>query len=348
MPNQQHQKINQLALNAISGDHSAFSELYRETWQAQYFTILSIIKDSSAAEDILQLTYLQALQYIGNLSSPAGFLSWLTRIAYNNCMDFLKKNSRLSAELNATPPAEQTDSDLDRDPFNRAFFSENHAFLMGILDELTLEHRTVILLRYFQDLKIKEIAHIMDISEGTVRSRIHYALRKMKRKMNARGYYGADSLMGVGVLLSRSLKPSEAPNISYTLKSGRQNTVRLTAAAVIACLLVTAAGISSSGIPTAAIDSRSDHTPPVVDKIAANDTGLFATVSDDLSGVDYDSIRAVQNKRELTITSIDQKNRQISLPCTTDAPVYLTLTDHSGNGKTYRLSFNRSYSLDVE
>ena len=216
---------------------------------------------------------------------------------------------------------------------------------MSILDELSVEHRTVIVLRYFQDLKIKEIAEVMDISEGTVRSRIHYALRKLKKKMNARGYYGADSLMGVGVLLSRGIQSPDNANIT---RSGRRETVRLTATAVIACLLVTGAGLSSSGSPAAAMHSAADHLPPVIDSITANDAGLSVTVSDNLSGVNYGDAYAFQNNRALTITSIDQKNRQISLPCTSDAPVYLTLSDHSGNEKTYRLSFKRNYSAAVE
>lgn len=347
MPNKQHQKINQLALEAIGGDHSAFSELYRETRQAQYFTILSIVKDSSAAEDILQLTYLQAYQYIGSLSSPAGFLSWLSRIAYNNCMDFLKKSSRLSAELSNALPVEQIDPDNDRDPFDRAFSSVNHDFLMGILDELTVEHRTVLVLRYFQDLKIREIALIMGTSVGTVRSRIHYALKKLKKKMNARGYYGADSLMGVGVLLSRTFTPRQSQGFE-TVKTGRQETIKLTAAAIITCLLVTSAGMASAGTPAEEMQTVKDHTPPAIDHITSDETGLTVTVSDDLSGVDFNQICAVQNDSAVPLTSANQKNRQISLPCTSDAPVYLTLSDHSGNEKTYRLSFKRNYSAAVE
>lgn len=336
---QQH-KIRQLVRQASKGDKEAFSSLYSETVQAQYFTALSILKDGLLAEDVIQLTYLQVLQNLSKLSSPANFLAWLSRITYNNCMDALKKKKRLTMELTADIPTDIEDQSQETDPLHNALLSENHILLMETLDEISVEHRTVIILRYFQHLPVREIAKIMDTSEGTVRSRMHYALLKLKKKLNEKGFPGTDSLMGVGVALSRAYK---RPAVSRFAKADSGKAF-LPAFLFLGTLLI--GGAAAAGSPVAV--ASADYRPPVVESVEKKPGSLIVTLSDDKSGINYDALKASQNGSPVNLKIISRKKGQIRLERGKKADIILTVSDNASNGKQYVLSSGESYSVDFE
>lgn len=214
--------IRRLVSRAQNGEKDAFNELYRATSRAQYFTAITLLKDKILAEDAVQTTYLKVYQNLSTLSDPASFLSWLTSITYNNCMMLLRKRKRTDPELDADISVEIPDPDAEACMLDTVIHQENHQFLLKLLDNLTPTHKTVILLRYYQGLKIKEIAKITDTTDGTVRSRIHYALKKLQKILNEKGFHGTESILGTAALLTSASKQTAlpAPLAAVSAKSG--------------------------------------------------------------------------------------------------------------------------------
>lgn len=339
MEKMQLRKIRQLVKQARLGDEEAFSRLYSETVKAQYFTALSILKDNLLAEDVIQLTYLQVYQNLPRLSTPATFLSWLSRITYNNCIDALKKKQRLAPELTADMPVEIMDESYGADPLQSAQLTENQHLLMEILNNISPEHRIVIILRYLQHLSVKEIADITNTSEGTVRSRIHYALLKLKKQLNNKGFYGTDSLINAGFIISRVYERPE----SFKLKKGGASKGVL-ASFLLAGIILTAG--AAAAVPT--IKAADDRKPPVVETVQKLENGFLITIKDTETGIDFSSLSAVQDNSSLRIRINDRSKGLIFIKTNKNHDLILTAADQAGNEKKYLLTVEEKYSFDFD
>lgn len=211
MPRLSLNKICSLVEQAQKGDKEAFAELYRATVHAQYSTAIGMLKQPALAEDAIQTIYMQVYRNLPGLSGPERFLSWLPKITYNTCLNILKSRKREPAGLDDELLETLPDFKQDINPLHTMINQENRDFMNTLLEELSIDHRTILLMRYYQDLKVKEIAEIMHLSEGTVKSRIHYALRKMKASLKKRGIRGTEGVLSGGILLRRAFK---GPDIS--------------------------------------------------------------------------------------------------------------------------------------
>jgi RNA polymerase sigma-70 factor, ECF subfamily len=134
----------------------------------------AILLDDGEAEDVVQEASLIAWRQQRSLREPDRFDAWFDRIVVNQCRDQLRKRRRSvpvavpSAAVNAraTPPETGTDADLDR-----------------AIDALDLEHRIVVVMRYWQDRTVDDIATRLGIPSGTVKSRLHHALRSLRASL---------------------------------------------------------------------------------------------------------------------------------------------------------------------
>jgi RNA polymerase sigma factor (sigma-70 family) len=134
-----------------------------------------LLGDPSEAEDATQEAMARAWRARGSLRHPDAFEAWIDRIVVNTCWERLRRTRRL-AELNlaSTDPPSVPDSFaavLARDSVGRA--------LIG----LTPEQRTVVVLRFWRDLSLDQIAERLDWPLGTVKSRLHYALRALRAQL---------------------------------------------------------------------------------------------------------------------------------------------------------------------
>lgn len=195
-----------------SGEEEAFTRLYEATAKAQFFTAFSILRDRPLAEDAIQIIYLKVYKDIGTLTRPEYFLSWLSRITYHTCLNILKSRKHISNETDDAVLMELPDVRPCVNPLHTVITQENREYLLKLLDGLSVENRAILIMRYYQGLKVREIAHIMKLSEGTVKSRIHYALRNLADTLKANGYRGPDTLLGAGFFLRSSFQnaPREA------------------------------------------------------------------------------------------------------------------------------------------
>lgn len=169
---------------AQQGDTTAFEELVARHRDKVYARAFSMVRNEDSAVDLSQEAWVKAWQRLHQFQGEASFLTWMTRIVINLCLDQLRKQKRLRAES-----IEQLDQELGGverqmpvvtpNPTERLERVELRERIDRALAQLSYEHRTVLIMHEFQDLEYKEIAKRMQCSIGTVMSRLFYARRKM-------------------------------------------------------------------------------------------------------------------------------------------------------------------------
>ena len=134
----------------------------------------AILLDDGEAEDAVQDASLTAWRQRGTLRDPGRFDAWFDRIVVNACRDRLRRRKRLREITDAMPPRPAPAGPFDDGPD-----------IDAALDALDADHRVVVLLRYWQDRTVDDIAARLGIPAGTVKSRLHYALRELRRRLEA-------------------------------------------------------------------------------------------------------------------------------------------------------------------
>ena len=168
----------ELVRRATEGDHDAFSSLVDASVDRLYGVATLILRDPDRAQDAVQEALISAWKDVRALRDPDAWDAWLHRITVWACYRTAKKERRRKAvELKVVPDLERavvSDSAsvlADRDLIERQ------------LNDLPIEHRAVVVLRFFLDLPLDEVADILDIPVGTVKSRLHRALASLRLSM---------------------------------------------------------------------------------------------------------------------------------------------------------------------
>jgi len=175
------EQIRDLVLRAAQGEQDAFQELYLATRQKAYFTALSITKNEADAQDILQESYLKAYQSLSQLENPALFVSWLNQIAANKAKNYINKRKPDSfadyGDDNAMYWQEETDASFI--PDERLDQKESRALIMQLVSDLPEDQRLVVLMHYYNDMEVADMAKALEVPEGTVKSRLSRARQKL-------------------------------------------------------------------------------------------------------------------------------------------------------------------------
>jgi len=165
------------------GSIRAFEQLYEKYRLSVYRTALGITRDPSAAEDIVQECFLRVHAHIDSLDGSAGLAPWLYRVTINLSYNWLERNKRSVSLAERLLGALSLRTSLQ----TMAERSETVDVLAGAMEEISPEHRTVLVLHYLNELSIEEIAAILDCPPGTVKSRLFYARRKLREVLSRRG-----------------------------------------------------------------------------------------------------------------------------------------------------------------
>jgi len=163
-----------LALRCQTGDPAAFSDLIAVMERPLLYYATSLTGNQDVALDVLQDAWLKVVHNIRTLKDPGSLKPWLYAITHGVAVDRIRRDYKRDK-------AEQ--SQLD-DVFNidePSFDEEDAIAIRDALLRLGIKHREVLVLHFLQDLSILEIANVVGCSEGTVKSRIHYAKRQMKQ-----------------------------------------------------------------------------------------------------------------------------------------------------------------------
>ena len=142
----------------------------------------AILGDDDEAEDAVQDACLAAWRRAGSLRDPDRFGAWFGRILVNGCRDRLRRRQRQQVRAIALQAEWRGVAD-GQDPAVLRGTSDRD--LDTAFDRLDAEHRIVVLLRFWQDLSLDEIADRLDVPLGTVKSRLHYALRALRTDLEA-------------------------------------------------------------------------------------------------------------------------------------------------------------------
>ncbi|MER2000340.1 MAG: sigma-70 family RNA polymerase sigma factor [Lysinibacillus sp.] len=156
--------MEQFIEQAIKGDQQAILHLLKQDEDVLYSIAFTYVKNEHDALDAMQeLTY-KALKKMHTVKQPEFARTWLVRVLINCCKDIL--NKRLQ-----TVPIEETD--ISDTPI--------YSTIGTLLNELTLSEQQLVYAKYFQQLKNNEIAQLQNIPEGTVKSRLHAILKKLRK-----------------------------------------------------------------------------------------------------------------------------------------------------------------------
>lgn len=167
--------MEQLVAKAKKGNHNAFMKLLDGRLDALYRIAYSYFKDKDDASDAVQDSVLMAYKSIRNLQDNSKFNSWITSILVNRCRDILRRNKKISFE-------EYRDEAITccHSPSDQYSKLEMSIDIINSLQGLDEKHRDVITLKYLGDYSIKEISKILDIPEGTVKSRLNTGIKKLR------------------------------------------------------------------------------------------------------------------------------------------------------------------------
>lgn len=206
--------ISKLVEQIKKGDNKSFDKLYKLTEKEIWFTCISFLKNEANAQDIMQETYITAFLKIQTLDKTAQFRSQLNRIAVNKCKDYLKGKGeiQLSDEI-LENEAVQDELTIPEEYITNQ--SKRGCILSLMQEALTdVQYQTVIMY-YFNEMSVSEIAEFFECSKGTVLSRLNYSRAKMKKAITDYEKKSGDRLHGVVfVPFFGSIFKEEAKNIT--------------------------------------------------------------------------------------------------------------------------------------
>lgn len=154
---------------AISGDRDAFIRLIREIENSLYNTAKSMLRKEEDVADAIQETILKAYKSLHTIREPHYFKTWIFRILINECNTLLSRRS-LSTSYAEVPSKQESSSPFDEVDMREA------------VDRLDEQKRVVIVLHYFEDLSLRQVAEALDISESAVKMRLSRARQELYHK----------------------------------------------------------------------------------------------------------------------------------------------------------------------
>ena len=170
---------------ALAGDRSAFTELVYQNQDRLFASMMQITGSPEEAEEVTQEAFIRAFVKLDTFQRNSQFFTWIYRIAFNSALTRRrKKKARVSLDqvredngLEVAGDSESVDEPMLRD--------ETVSLVRRAINQLTEEHRRILVLREMDDFAYEEIAEILQISIGTVRSRLSRARRQLKLTIEA-------------------------------------------------------------------------------------------------------------------------------------------------------------------
>ena len=271
------EETGRLALRAASGEQKAFDELYAATVETAYYTATLVLTSQEDIADALQISYMKAFAHIGELEHPESFEKWLKKIVINECRNYLRDNGKhiFSTVYIGGSYDGVEGSDLTVDIAGN---EELRRTLDEILSSLPEKQRVCVNLFYYEKYSVAEIAALLGISEGTVKSRLHYGRRtlerKYKRSSEGRRFYGVAVVPAVAALLAYKAGKSSAP---AAVKAVTGSAVAAEAQAAGVASVALPAAVTAGAAGSAISAGAGIGAAAVVGKVAAVATAAAVT-----------------------------------------------------------------------
>ena len=172
----------QLVRLAKNGNKAAFGKLARRYRDAVLALAYDFLNDYENAQDVAQNVFMKAFKNIGDFEEKSRFSSWLFRITVNASLDARKSKIRRRKFLIKKEVYEKN-GQVSAQPEWRDGIDDT---LINALNKLSDHQQTAIILRYFHDKSVREIADVLDCSESTVRIHLHRAIQKLDKSLKKR------------------------------------------------------------------------------------------------------------------------------------------------------------------
>ena len=172
--------------DCLSGRQEAFGQLVERHQNRLFYSLLRLLGSAEDAQDVAQDAFIQAFEKLSSFRGQSQFYSWLFRIAFNLAMTGQRKQKRRQVSLNAQQDVfgnNLRDEHPDTEPSYEMDVSDRQRLVQQALSELSEEFRTALILKEMDGMSYEEIAEVLDVPKGTVRSRIHRARLELRDKL---------------------------------------------------------------------------------------------------------------------------------------------------------------------
>lgn len=164
-----HAYIGRLVQKSQNGDSDAFAELYAMTYQHTYNYAVHYLRDTELAQDALQETYILALRNISGIKEPTLFVAWLNQICFRVCYDMSRKYRQEYGENNPDILELISDEYEDHNPEGLLENNDEIARLKDAILSLPFNEQQVVVMKYYNDMKLEEIATALKCSRSSVK-----------------------------------------------------------------------------------------------------------------------------------------------------------------------------------
>lgn len=177
-----------LAKLARKGDQRAFAEIVSNYKDKLFHLAFRMTGNRQEAEDVVQDTFLRVFKNLDRYDENQKFSTWIYRIATNLCIDRLRKRRQVfsldaeSSDHEGLDGYAMLPSD-DRTPESELLLSETQRLLHQAMDTLPVKYKSVMVLRYIQDLSLQEISDVLDLPVTTVKTRVHRGREFLRKKL---------------------------------------------------------------------------------------------------------------------------------------------------------------------
>ena len=189
-------------------------KLYSEAYKSVYWTAMSILKNEAEAEDVVQDTFITAYETYDTLKDKDKAVAWVKRIAANKCLNIVTRRRTFNADDEFLENVEDISDNFLPDSIVES--EEKRKIIMDIInDSLSEDTAMTIILFYFNEMSVKEIAERLGIPQGTVLSRMNYAKKKIKREVEKYEKENKDKLFVMGAPFLTLLFEKEAEQVPF-------------------------------------------------------------------------------------------------------------------------------------
>ncbi len=238
-----------------SGDEGAFEELYQEYYKLAYYFAYKLCRNEADAKDAVQDTFIEIHRSISTLKENSYFKAWMYKIVHSKCKKIFRKNKYVTTDFEEEPIIGSMAEDRrEFIPEQFVHFTSDQEALQACLNQLPQSQRAIIILFYLEQMSIKEIADIMEIPTGTVKSRLSYGRNHLKQALDEYeqqhdrtiDFHEFDVMLAALLtkevaeeLVGVPLFPMKKHNVSHQFTY----TIAAKAVAGVLCVLVSASGI---------------------------------------------------------------------------------------------------------
>lgn len=173
------------------GDQLAFEAFVRRYHGPLLGFLERLLHNRQKAEDLVQETFLRLIRQLSQDKPPSHIKAWLYRVAHNLCRDYWRSTGYRTDSIAVREPPERSDENAGVvELYER---QETRKEIIAALDRLPEVQREVVVLRFFQDMKLQEIAEVLELPLGTVKGHLYQGLKKLEKKIGAAGPGGKEA-----------------------------------------------------------------------------------------------------------------------------------------------------------